>query len=71
MCGGSMASGSVNLKILQTLKPKNFLPYQDRQTSPYSVQKLDMLAASHPNLKVFYTVDSPSKYWVGSTGYIS
>ncbi|KAJ0673617.1 putative cytochrome-b5 reductase [Helianthus annuus] len=34
-------------------------------------KKLDMLAASHPNLKVFYTVDSPSKYWVGGTGYIS
>ncbi|KAK9060727.1 hypothetical protein SSX86_021433 [Deinandra increscens subsp. villosa] len=34
-------------------------------------KKLDMLAASHPNLKVFYTVDSPSKYWVGGTGYIT
>ncbi|PWA68021.1 FAD/NAD(P)-binding oxidoreductase [Artemisia annua] len=34
-------------------------------------KKLDMLAASHPNLKVFYTVDNPSKYWVGGTGYIS
>lgn len=63
-------------------------------------KKLDMLAASHVNLKVppiflnfvnarlcyghlwlllfirlkyqvFYTVDNPSKYWVGGTGYIS
>ncbi|KVI11639.1 Ferredoxin reductase-type FAD-binding domain-containing protein [Cynara cardunculus var. scolymus] len=34
-------------------------------------KRLDMLAASHPNLKVFYTVDNPSKYWVGGTGYIS
>lgn len=34
-------------------------------------QKLDRLAASHPNLKIFYTVDSPSKNWGGGTGFIS
>ncbi|KAL7590251.1 hypothetical protein Lser_V15G37827 [Lactuca serriola] len=34
-------------------------------------KRLDMLAATHPNLKVFYTVDNPSKYWVGGTGFIS
>ncbi|GLT71830.1 hypothetical protein SLA2020_438230 [Shorea laevis] len=34
-------------------------------------QKLDILATSHPNLKVFYTVDNPSKNWRGGTGYIS
>ncbi|XP_059637998.1 NADH-cytochrome b5 reductase-like protein [Cornus florida] len=34
-------------------------------------QKLDALAASHPNLKVFYTVDNPSKDWRGGTGFIS
>ncbi|OAY31665.1 NADH-cytochrome b5 reductase-like protein [Manihot esculenta] len=34
-------------------------------------QKLDFLAASHPNFKVFYTVDNPSKNWKGGTGYIS
>ncbi|KAI3781901.1 hypothetical protein L2E82_11929 [Cichorium intybus] len=34
-------------------------------------KRLDMLAATHPNLKVFYTVDNPSKYWVGGEGYIS
>ncbi|XP_052200080.1 NADH-cytochrome b5 reductase-like protein [Diospyros lotus] len=34
-------------------------------------QKLDMLEASHPNLKIFYTVDSPSKDWKGGSGYIS
>ncbi|KAK2646004.1 hypothetical protein Ddye_021199 [Dipteronia dyeriana] len=34
-------------------------------------QKLDVLAASHPNLKIFYTVDNPSKNWKGGTGYIS
>lgn len=34
-------------------------------------QKLDILATSHPNLKVFYTVDNPTKNWRGGTGYIS
>jgi cytochrome-b5 reductase len=34
-------------------------------------QKLDSLAATHPNLKVFYTVDKPSNDWRGGTGFIS
>ncbi|GLU09747.1 hypothetical protein SLE2022_265900 [Rubroshorea leprosula] len=34
-------------------------------------QKLDILATSHPNLKVFYTVDNPSKNWKGGSGYVS
>ncbi|XP_073289704.1 NADH-cytochrome b5 reductase-like protein isoform X1 [Primulina huaijiensis] len=34
-------------------------------------KKLDLLAASHPNLKVFYTVDKPTKDWHGGTGYVS
>ncbi|KAG6772521.1 hypothetical protein POTOM_023934 [Populus tomentosa] len=34
-------------------------------------QKLDFLAASHPNLKIFYTVDNPPKNWKGGSGYIS
>ncbi|XP_061345252.1 NADH-cytochrome b5 reductase-like protein [Gastrolobium bilobum] len=34
-------------------------------------QKLDILATSHPNLKIFYTVDSPTKNWKGGAGYIS
>ncbi|XP_038712672.1 NADH-cytochrome b5 reductase-like protein isoform X5 [Tripterygium wilfordii] len=34
-------------------------------------QKLDSLAVSHPNFKVFYTVDNPSKNWRGGAGYIS
>uniref|UniRef100_A0A1D1Y7U9 NADH-cytochrome b5 reductase n=1 Tax=Anthurium amnicola TaxID=1678845 RepID=A0A1D1Y7U9_9ARAE len=33
--------------------------------------KLDELAASHPNLKIFYTVDRSSKNWRGGSGYIS
>ncbi|KAK6126167.1 hypothetical protein DH2020_040086 [Rehmannia glutinosa] len=35
-------------------------------------KKLDVLAASNPNLKViFYTVDNPTKDWLGGKGYIS
>ncbi|KAK9697801.1 hypothetical protein RND81_08G062200 [Saponaria officinalis] len=34
-------------------------------------QKLDILATSHPNFKVFYTVDNPSKNWRGGVGYVS
>ncbi|PIA65561.1 hypothetical protein AQUCO_00100806v1 [Aquilegia coerulea] len=34
-------------------------------------EKLDILSASHPNLKIFYTVDEPSKNWRGGAGYIS
>ncbi|CAK9169158.1 unnamed protein product [Ilex paraguariensis] len=34
-------------------------------------QKLDVLGASHPNLKIFYTVDNPTKDWRGGAGYIS
>ncbi|KAE8651527.1 NADH-cytochrome b5 reductase-like protein [Cucumis sativus] len=34
-------------------------------------QKLDILASSHPNIKVFYTVDKPTKNWKGGKGYVS
>lgn len=34
-------------------------------------KKLDVLAASHPNLKIFYTVDNPTNDWTGGKGYIS
>lgn len=34
-------------------------------------EKLDILSARHPNLKIFYTVDEPSKNWRGGVGYIS
>ncbi|ERN04504.1 NADH-cytochrome b5 reductase-like protein isoform X1 [Amborella trichopoda] len=34
-------------------------------------EKLDMLSANHPNLKIFYTVDKPSQNWRGGAGYIS
>ncbi|KAL3839848.1 hypothetical protein ACJIZ3_024439 [Penstemon smallii] len=34
-------------------------------------KKLDVLAATHPNLKIFYTVDNPTEDWRGGTGYIS
>ncbi|KAJ8436856.1 hypothetical protein Cgig2_026180 [Carnegiea gigantea] len=34
-------------------------------------QKLDILAAKHPNFKVFYTVDKPSNNWGGGVGFVS
>ncbi|KAF7806367.1 NADH-cytochrome b5 reductase-like protein [Senna tora] len=34
-------------------------------------KKLDSLEAGHPNLKIFYTVDNPTKNWSGGAGYIS
>lgn len=34
-------------------------------------QKLDFLSSKHPNLKIFYTVDTPSNNWTGGTGFIS
>ncbi|KAJ8444615.1 hypothetical protein Cgig2_023678 [Carnegiea gigantea] len=34
-------------------------------------KKLDILAESHPNFKVYYTVDNPSKDWKGGIGYVS
>eukprot|EP01018_Ginkgo_biloba_P004169 Gb_23345 [translate_table: standard] len=34
-------------------------------------EKLDALSASHPNFKVYYTVDKPSHGWRGGVGYIS
>ncbi|KAL8129575.1 hypothetical protein V2J09_018730 [Rumex salicifolius] len=34
-------------------------------------KKLDLLASSHPNLKVYYTVDTPSDDWRGGVGFIS
>lgn len=34
-------------------------------------QKLDILSANHPNLKIYYTVDNPSQDWRGGKGYIS
>ncbi|XP_027068710.1 NADH-cytochrome b5 reductase-like protein [Coffea arabica] len=34
-------------------------------------KKLDVLAASHPNLTIHYTVDNPTNDWIGGKGYIS
>ncbi|KAL3642929.1 NADH-cytochrome b-5 reductase-like protein [Castilleja foliolosa] len=34
-------------------------------------KKLDALSASNPNLKIYYTVDNPTKDWLGGKGYIS
>lgn len=34
-------------------------------------KKLDSIAVSHPNVKIFYTVDNPTNDWAGGKGYIS
>ncbi|KAK1392537.1 NADH-cytochrome b5 reductase [Heracleum sosnowskyi] len=34
-------------------------------------KKLDLLEDSHPNLKIYYTVDKPSENWRGGKGYIT
>ncbi|XP_022938224.1 NADH-cytochrome b5 reductase-like protein [Cucurbita moschata] len=34
-------------------------------------EKLDKLAACHPNIKVFYTVSNPPKGWKGGKGHVS
>lgn len=34
-------------------------------------QRLDVLASSHPNFKVYYTVSKPSKDWKGGVGHVS
>lgn len=34
-------------------------------------EKLDALAAKHPNFKVYYVVDKPSSNWRGGAGYIT
>ncbi|KAL5729525.1 cytochrome-b5 reductase [Ranunculus cassubicifolius] len=34
-------------------------------------EKLDILSAKHPNLKIFYTVDEPSTNWRGGAGFIT
>lgn len=34
-------------------------------------EKLDKLAACHPNIKVFYTVSNPPRGWKGGKGHVS
>ncbi|KAI3753855.1 hypothetical protein L2E82_25919 [Cichorium intybus] len=58
--------------LSQELEKQVYLVYANVSPDDILLKKLlDMLAATNPNLKVFYTVDNPSKYWVGGEGYIS
>ncbi|KAI3891181.1 hypothetical protein MKW98_007486 [Papaver atlanticum] len=34
-------------------------------------QKLDILSASNPNLKIYYTVENPTNNWKGGKGYLT
>ncbi|KAH9623126.1 hypothetical protein KSS87_001701 [Heliosperma pusillum] len=78
---GMIAGGSGVTPMLQVAEA--ILKNQDDKTqvsliyanvSPDDIllkQKLDILATSHPNFKVFYTVDKPSENWKGGVGYVS
>ncbi|XP_052110213.1 NADH-cytochrome b5 reductase-like protein [Arachis duranensis] len=78
---GMVAGGSGITPMLQVIeailknpddKTKISLLYAN--VSPDDIllkQKLDVLAATHPNLKIFYTVDNPTKNWRGGSGLIS
>ncbi|GMJ07476.1 hypothetical protein like AT5G20080 [Hibiscus trionum] len=78
---GMIAGGSGITPMLQVIEAILKNPDDNTQVSllyanvsPDDIllkQKLDILAASHPNLKVFYTVDNPTKTWKGGAGYIS
>lgn len=78
---GMIAGGSGITPMLQIIEAILKNPNDNTQislvyanVSPEDVllkKKLDVLAASHPNLKVFYTVDNPTKDWRGGLGYVS
>lgn len=78
---GMIAGGSGITPMLQVIEAILKNPDDNTQVSlvyanvsPDDIllqQKLDFLAARHPNLKIFYTVDNPTKNWNGGVGYIS
>ncbi|CAH9102938.1 unnamed protein product [Cuscuta epithymum] len=78
---GMIAGGSGITPMLQVIEAILKNPDDNTQislvyanVSPDDIllkKKLDVLAAIHPNLKVFYTVDDPTKDWRGGSGYIS
>ncbi|XP_019191545.1 PREDICTED: NADH-cytochrome b5 reductase-like protein [Ipomoea nil] len=78
---GMIAGGSGITPMLQVIEAILKNPDDNTQisllyanVSPDDIllkKKLDVLAATHPNLKVFYTVDSPTKEWRGGSGFIS
>nr|GMC68645.1 NADH-cytochrome B5 reductase-like protein [Ipomoea batatas] len=78
---GMIAGGSGITPMLQVIEAILKNPDDNTQisllyanVSPDDIllkKKLDVLAATHPNLKIFYTVDSPTKEWRGGSGFIS
>ncbi|KAJ8751496.1 hypothetical protein K2173_016720 [Erythroxylum novogranatense] len=78
---GMIAGGTGITPMLQVIEAILKNPYDNTQVSliyanisPDDIllkQKLDFLAACHPNFKIFYTVDNPSKNWKGGIGYVS
>ncbi|KAJ8547002.1 hypothetical protein K7X08_002695 [Anisodus acutangulus] len=78
---GMIAGGSGITPMLQVIEAILKNPDDNTQVSlvyanvsPGDIllkKKLDVLAATHPNLKVFYTVDNPTNDWRGSIGYVS
>ncbi|KAF3676950.1 NADH-cytochrome b5 reductase 1 [Capsicum annuum] len=78
---GMIAGGSGITPMLQVIEAILKNPDDNTQVSlvyanlsPDDIllkKKLDVLAATHPNLKVFYTVDNPTNDWRGSIGYVS
>lgn len=78
---GMIAGGSGITPMLQVIEAILKNPDDNTQVSliyanvsPDDIllkKKLDVLAATHPNLKVFYTVDSPTNDWRGGIGYVS
>lgn len=78
---GMIAGGSGITPMLQVIEAILKNPDDNTQVSlvyanlsPDDIllkKKLDVLAATHPNLKVFYTVDNPTNDWRGGIGYVS
>ncbi|XP_060213765.1 NADH-cytochrome b5 reductase-like protein isoform X1 [Lycium barbarum] len=78
---GMIAGGSGITPMLQVIEAILKNPDDNTQVSlvyanvsPDDIllkKKLDVLAATHLNLKVFYTVDNPTNDWRGGIGYVS
>ncbi|KAL8125693.1 hypothetical protein AgCh_013091 [Apium graveolens] len=60
--------------ILKNSDDNTKISLQYANVSPDDIllkKKLDLLEDSHPNLKIYYTVDKPSENWRGGKGYIT
>ncbi|XP_074377756.1 NADH-cytochrome b5 reductase-like protein, partial [Apium graveolens] len=60
--------------ILKNSDDNTKISLQYANVSPDDIllkKKLDLLEDSHPNLKMYYTVDKPSENWRGGKGYIT